>query len=76
MNSYVNGVPAYSVGDITAGQRVFVLSPEHPDTFVGVFVRTNIVIGEQQREFLYATVQLDDGSYRAFDINRAVVITG
>lgn len=58
------------------GKRVFVMTSPPEYGFEGLFLRTNVVVGAQDGEtveVLYATVELDDGSYKAFNFSRAVV---
>ena len=54
------------------GERLTVFSPDHEDAFVGRFVRTNVVINDNQ-EYLYVTVETAVDGLKAFDFDRAVV---
>lgn len=58
-----------NVGDLFVGQRVMVFFPnDRLDALLTTFVRTNRVRSNNQ-DFLYITVQQEDGKERAFNID-------
>lgn len=54
------------------GARLTVFSPEHDEALVGRFIRTNVVVNDNQ-EFLYVTIETAVDGPKVFDIDRAIV---